>query len=271
VFKLGILSDELSNAPHTACEMAALLGLRYLELRSYHERRAPRGMTDQQMAELRQLADDWGLRFSSISPGLWKVKPEPQLLERERQEIFPRSLDLCEALGAQVMVSFTPLAEESERGKFSEELKDDLHAMAEQAAARDIVIAIENEPVCVASSTPLVAQLLEQVDHPNLQLNWDPGNDAFSGQGTGEENWPAAERYLGHVHVKDYTYQPDGSMQIADLGQGDAHWEFCLRKLAEIDYDGYLILETHQFPGLNSSQRAILVLRRLLTQLGLEW
>ncbi|HEY3396456.1 MAG TPA: sugar phosphate isomerase/epimerase family protein [Armatimonadota bacterium] len=268
--KIGCLSDELSPAPRLACELAALYGLDYLELRMWFNHRAPLGMREADMLETRKIADEWGLSYPSISPGLFKLPPDSTERERHAGELFERSLDLCEVLGAKVMVSFTPIVPEEDRGKWDGRLLEEFRAMGEQAQARGVTIAIENEPVCVASSAPLVAQLVSEIRHPAVKMNYDPGNDASSGQSTGPQAFPVVKPHLVHVHVKDYV-RGVGGHRVADVGEGDSDWRYILRQLRDISYSGLLILEPHNVPQMVSSQRAVLALRRLLAETGVEW
>jgi sugar phosphate isomerase/epimerase len=266
--KVGILSDELSPVPAMACEMAALYGIRYLELRGWYRHRAPLGMTEKDMREVREAADAWGLRFGSISPGLFKVPADSPEVAAHTGDFFAKCLDLCEVLGAKMMVSFTPIVPEERRGQWSPQLVEDFRALGEQAQARGITIAVENEPVCVASSAPLVARLVAEVNHPAVGSNWDPGNDAFSGQSTGPQSYPLVAPHLRHVHVKDYL---PGQHQVVDLGEGGADWRWILAQLKQAGYSGFLILEPHGRPQLTSTQRAVLALRRRLAEIGVEW
>lgn len=266
--KLGILVDEFSPVPETGCELAALYGVKYLEMRGWYNHRAPLGMSDADMQRARQAADDWGLAYSSISPGLLKVPPDAPERRRHVTELFPRSLDLCEALGARIMVSFTPIVPEDQRGQWDPALVDDFRAMGEQAQARGVILAVENEPVCVASSAPLVAQLVTEIAHPAVRANWDPGNDAFSAQSTGPQSWPHVQPVLAHVHVKDYYV---GQTQVADLGEGYADWRWILPTLRDAGYAGFLIIEPHNRPQVVSSPRAVMMLRRRLAEAGVAW
>ena len=268
--KVGMLSDELSPAPRTACELAALYGLKYLELRMWYRSRAPQGMTEQDMQDVRTNADDWGLQFASISPGLFKVEAGSPELQNHAGDLFDKCLDLCEVLGAKVMVSFTPIVPVEERGNWDTWLVESFRALGEQAQERGITIAIENEPVCVASSAPLVAKLVEEIKHPAVRMNYDPGNDAFSAQSSGPEAWDAVRPVLGHVHVKDYVAE-EGRARPVDCGRGGANWCYIMSQLKAINYGGLLVLEPHDSPLIVANQRSILALRRLMAEAGVPW
>ena len=266
--KLGILSDEMSPVPALSCEMAALYGIHWLELRMWYNYRAPVGMTDRDMQEVRSLADGWGVAYGSISPGLLKIPLESDERQAHVTDIFDKSLDLCDALGARVMVSFTPMVPDERRGQWDSQLLEEFRVMGDAAQARGITIAIENEPVCVASSAPLVARLVHEIAHPAVKMNWDPGNDASSAQCTGPEAWPVVSPVLKHIHVKDY---PLGTWHVTDLGEGASDWKWILATLKEHNYPGFLIIEPHGRPQLASSTRALMILRQRLAEAGVEW
>ena len=266
--KLGMLSDEMSPVPGMACELAALYGVKYLELRSWFNYRAPLGMSEGDMADVRAQADSWGVQYGSISPGLLKIPMESEEREGHVSELCEKSLDLCEAVGAGIMVSFTPIVPEERRGQWDARLLEEFRVMGDAAQARGVTIAIENEPVCVGSSAPLVAKLVHEIAHPAVKMNWDPGNDAFSAQSTGPESWPHVHSVMRHVHVKDYF---SGVVKVADLGDGAADWKWIFPKLKEAGYAGYLILEPHNRPQVVSTMRAVMVLRQRLAEAGIEW
>ena len=268
--KVGMLSDELSPAPRTACELAALYGLKYLELRSWYNHRAPLGMSEADMTAVRQSADEWGLQFSSISPGLFKVEAGSPELESHTGDLFDKCLDLCDTLGAKVLVSFTPIVPVAERGNWGDALVESFRNLGDQAQARGITIVLENEPICVASSAPLTAKLCQEIGHPAVRMNYDPGNDAASSQSSGPEAWDEVRPVLGHVHVKDYNVE-GGFAEPVDCGRGAANWSYILAQLKQINYGGFLILEPHGSPLIVVNQRAILALRHLLAEAGVPW
>jgi sugar phosphate isomerase/epimerase len=268
--KVGMLSDELSPAPRLACELAALYGIKYLEMRIWYNFRAPQGMSEHDMLEARRNADSWGLQFSSISPGLFKLPAGSPELETHTGELFDKCLDLCEALGSKVIVSFTPIVPVEERGNWGEDLVESFRALGEQAQVRGLLLVIENEPICVASSAPLVAKLVEEIRHPAVRINYDPGNDASSAQSTGPEAWDLVRPHLGHVHVKDYSHDAGGA-HVVDCGRGGANWCYIMSQLKQINYDGMLILEPHDAPQFVGAQRAILALRRLMAEAEVPW
>src|SRR5205814_602971 len=76
--------------------------------------------------------------------------------------------------------------------------------LADQAAQRGLLIALENEHACNIATGDESARLLAAVDHPALTLIWDPANALVAGEEAfpeGYEKLPGSR--IGHVHVKD--------------------------------------------------------------------
>ena len=265
--KISILSDEISRDPQTACELAAQWGLKHLEFRMWMNSRAPVGMTDADMRQVRRFADDFGLDFPSISPGLFKLRTDDPLYPEHCGAFRERCFDLAEALGASIVVVFPPLcASHDDWAAWPEHVVADLHTAAEAAQKCGLTIALENEPACYAGSGHTLAQLLAAVDHPAMRANWDAGNHTSA---TGEDfsaAYAALKPWYLHTHVKDYVV--DGGRHAVTPGEGGVNWPGQLKALQADGYSGYLVLETHFLPKVAGSRRCFAALREMLAAIG---
>ncbi|MEN6304760.1 MAG: sugar phosphate isomerase/epimerase family protein [Armatimonadia bacterium] len=266
--KLSILSDEISVDPVAACELAADWGLKYLEFRLWMQFRGPNGMSDQDMQRTRKAADDYGISFPSISPGLFKLKLDDPAYADHCGAFQDRCYDLAEALGAKIVVLFPPLCTSyDEWYDWPVRVVDDIRAAAERAAARGLTLALENEPACYAGGGQALAKLVAEINHPNLRANWDPGNHTHA---TGEDfraGYEALRPYHLHTHLKDYR---SGERMAVPPGEGDVDWPGQLQALKADVYDGLLVLETHFVPKIAGSKRCVDAVRRMLADLGEE-
>jgi sugar phosphate isomerase/epimerase len=267
--RVSILSDEISVDPVAACELAASWGLRHLELRLWMNTRAPVGMSDADMWRVCAVAGDFGLDFPSISPGLFKLRLDSPEYQEHCGPFRERCFDLAEALGAPLVVLFPPLcASYEEWDSYPEHVVDDLRACAEAAAARNLVLALENEPACYGGSGQSLARLLAAVDHPNLRANWDPGNHTNATHEDYRAGYAAIRPYHVHTHVKDYDTATGGS--AVPPGEGSVNWVGQLQALKDDGYEGLLVLETHFVPKIAGSGRCVEGLRNLLARIGEE-
>lgn len=266
--KVSILSDEISVDPVAACEIASDWGLKHLEFRLWMQYRGPEGMSDQDMANVKRAADDYGLDFPSISPGLFKVKLEDPKYVEHCGPFRERCYDLAEALGAKIVVLFPPLCDSYDLWyDWPARVTDDLREAAEAAGKRGLTLALENEPACYAGSGQSLAKLVAEINHPNLRANWDPGNHTNASKESFRAPYEALKPYHLHTHVKDYT--PERSLAVPP-GEGDVDWPGQLQALKDDDYQGLLVLETHFVPKIAGSKMCYERLCRMLAEIGEE-
>lgn len=266
--RISILSDEISVDPLAACELAADWGLKHLEFRLWMNTRAPHGMNEGDMKRVRQIADDFGLDFPSISPGLFKIKLDDAAYDDHCGSFQQKSYDLAQTLGAKIVVLFPPICGDHDKWfDWPAHVVDDLRQAAENAAARGLTLALENEPICYGGSGQALARLIGGINHPNMKANWDPGNHTCA---TGEDfraGYEALKPFHAHTHVKDYRGLTAGAMIP---GEGDVDWPGQLTALKTDGYGGLLVLETHFQPKIAGSRNCVERLRELLAQIGEE-
>jgi sugar phosphate isomerase/epimerase len=283
--KLAVVTDELSDDPETALELAAEMGLRYVELRGVGGRRVPR-LDPYWRRRLPQLLDRFGMQVVAISPGLFKIPlPEPvpegfqvlrwQDLEesaRERRQaavladhrtaLLEESLAFARDLGCRLIVTFgivkTPGA--ATIPPLVPELLGEAARTAERAG---VILALENEHICWADTGERTAALVRQIGSPALRANWDPGNAFAAGERPYPDGYAAVRGLVAHVHVKDARRAASGAFEWAT--QGEIDWTGQVRALRADGYDGHLVIETHTRPKV-AAVRA--TLRRLQEALG---
>jgi len=92
------------------------------------------------------------------------------------------------------------------------------------------------------SSPSLAYLLLKNFDPAQVGVIFDPGNMVVEGR----EDWMVGVEvlgdYLGHVHVKNASWQKDGNWNWRwdELDSGMVDWEEVMGALFSVDYEGYL-------------------------------
>jgi L-ribulose-5-phosphate 3-epimerase len=120
-----------------------------------------------------------------------------------------------------------------------------LRELADQAAERNLIIGIENEHACNIATGAETARLFAAVDHPALQVIWDPANALVAGEAPfpdGYEQLPISR--IVHVHAKDCTVA-NHVPTFGPLGEMGIDWRGQLAALARDGYRGAISLETH--------------------------
>ena len=179
-----------------------------------------------------------------------------------------RILDLAERLDTKLVRIFSFRPPAGREAEHVDESLSRLKALAEVAAARGLVLVMENETGMVGDIPERCRTLLQGVDSPSLRFVWDIGNFPHCGVDRAvDRGWPLLGRYVAHVQVKD-TRLADRAMTVAGAGDGQALR--LLGKLRDAGYRGFLALEPH-LGGSNVAegmQRAARALRSLMGDAG---
>jgi L-ribulose-5-phosphate 3-epimerase len=244
MFKLAVITDEISQDPTVAAAMVREFGGHGLEIRSAWEK-GPHEFDDADIARLKQIIEGHGLRICGIASSVFKCHLGVAEEEREHLAILHRCIALAHALDTNLIRVFTfwqqpgpppwePIAE-----TFREPLR--------LAAQEGIILGIENERSTMAASARRVADFLALVDHPRLRAIWDPGNEQANPEGSGAfpGGYETLKPWIVHVQLKDVKCLPNGTRASVRLGTGDIDYLGHLKALKRDGYGGYLSLETH--------------------------
>jgi sugar phosphate isomerase/epimerase len=256
---IGAVTDEFSPDDFDGALVAmAGLGMTFAELRVVNGKNVV-DLSDAEIDAARAQVEKYGLRVLSLaSPVLKCTLPDaPPVAPQIQQDIFGsaygyydqprlahRAFEVAARMGARIIRVFSYWRTIDPEQCF-DRVAEALRELAGKAGERGVVIGLENEHACNIATAAETARLLAAVDHPALQVIWDPAN-AFV---AGETPFPEGYRRLplsriAHVHAKDCrvddhvpTFGPLGEMGIDWRGQIDA--------LVRDGYRGGISLETH--------------------------
>lgn len=252
---LGPALDAMAGIGMTGAELRVLWGKNIMDLSTEELRRA------------RQLVADHGMEVISIaSPILKCVLPNVAEIDaRFQHDVFaskhtfedqPRladhAFDIAEMLGARIIRVFSYWRTVEPKATYPAVIEA-LNWLAEKAAARGLIIGLENEHACNVSTAADAAEVLAAVPHPNLQLVWDPANALCSGENPFPEGYAKLPKNrIVHVHTKDCHIE--GHRPVwGPLGTRAVDWKGQIAALLADGYHGWLSLETH-WPGPNNSK-----------------
>jgi sugar phosphate isomerase/epimerase len=141
---------------------------------------------------------------------------------------------------------------------------DRLGQAAERAASAGITLALETEEGYWADTGERTRKVVEQVNHPALRVNWDPGNAFCAGETPFPTGYSALRGLIQHVHYKDARRLPDGKSEFVTSGEID--WQGQVRALVLDGYNGYISIETHLRPKIASAKASFDRLCRLISE-----
>lgn len=275
--RICIVTDEISADPETAVELGAQWGIRDFELRGYYYDRVP-SITDHQKLRLKEVIRQYDARVVAISPGLFKFPlppTEPESIplpwldrvcydaweyskkqtEEHLNELLPATIDFAHEMGAKTIVSFAFSRDGYPAGLAPEPLLEYLFRAAEKVKAAGLQLAIENEFGFWADTGERTAEIVKRVGHPNLGINWDPGNAYCAGDTPFPDGYLSVKDRILHVHFKDVRRVPNGGCEFVEFGEID--WSGQLKALAEDGYQGYISIETHLRPKIAAAKSAL--------------
>ena len=181
--------------------------------------------------ECRALLDRHGLRCVSLS-GHAQLHTAEGLARLRRVLAAGRELDIA------VLNTFTGDAETPEEVEAFE-----LHVrlLADEAEVAGIRLCIETDSNLMPTAEAGVA-LLDRLDHPWIQINYDPGNVVYYAGAPPEQDIRFGLGRIGHVHLKDKR-GGKGVLDFPPLGEGELDLASMLRDLEGSGFAGPVSME----------------------------
>jgi sugar phosphate isomerase/epimerase len=244
---LDVALDAMSKVGMTAAELRVISGKNIIDL------------TDEEIARARASVEKHGMRVLGIASPLLKcVLPDaPELDKRVQHDVFAsshtfddqprlsrRAFEIAEKTGARFIRVFS-YWRTIEPERCLDRIVSALRDLADEARRRGVVIGLENEHACNIGTAAEAAKVLAALDHPALQLVWDPANALVLGETPYPDGYARLPRHrIGHVHAKDCHVQ-DHKPAWGPLGEMGIDWKGQIAALKRDGYDGAISLETH--------------------------
>ncbi|MFC5447751.1 sugar phosphate isomerase/epimerase family protein [Paenibacillus aestuarii] len=243
-FRLGIITDEVSQDLREAIAFAQQFGLQALELRSVNNKLLHQ-MEDAEIEEIRSLIADSGLELCGLSAPIFKCELDQEAELESHIALAQRYIAIAQRLNTKLIRGFSFWA----RAPFEAELPGivrQLQRIAPIFEQAGLTFVLEFDPSVYASNARKVARLIDEVASPAVKALYDPGNDLWDPDG--ETPYPDGYDYLQerirHIHLKD-AVKTDSGIEAVAIGSGLVDYRGLFRRLLRTGYDGYLVVETH--------------------------
>jgi len=248
MFKLAVISDEVSQDFQTVVDVSAEYKLNGVEIRSVWDK-PPQDLNDEDMAKMKAILDTAGVQVAGIASPFFKCDIDNEQERREHLDILKKCIEMAHFFGTNIVRGFAFW----KTGR-TEELWDTILEYYREpvriAEGEGIFIGLENESSTSLYNAKLTARFIEDVDSPNVRAIWDPANETYA-EG-GETPYPDAYNRLKakmiHCHAKDSAPNPEGILESVPVGTGIVDWKAQIKELLDSGYEGYLSLETHWRP-----------------------
>jgi sugar phosphate isomerase/epimerase len=192
---------------------------------------------------VRRQAAESGIAVPSVCLGYfnyqaWLTADDPET-RADARDAVRRAIDVAAGLDSEVVqVPFFGPAEITTE-THEDRVVRGIEAVAADAAAAGVTLAIED----TLSAAENLA-LLERIDSPAVAHYYDVGNATALGYDAAAELRELGS-HTAAIHIKDRMAEGEDPQQHGTmLGDADVDFEAVADALAEIGYDGWLILET---------------------------
>jgi sugar phosphate isomerase/epimerase len=240
MWTLSGFADEIADDFTTQCEVAAGLGLKFVEVRSAWGVNIL-DLDDAQLDTMKQTLAAHGLQVSSIGSPIGKIFIDEDFdphLERMRH-----AAEVAKFFDARYIRIFSFFIRDgSNPDDHQDEVLRRMRALAEVAETADVTLLHENEKDIYGDVPARCHDIVTSVDSPNLRLAWDPANFVQVGVRPFTEGYSLLRPYVVYVQVKD-ALLADASVVVA--GAGDGQVEETVRALRDDGFDGFFSLEPH--------------------------
>ncbi|HXJ97025.1 MAG TPA: sugar phosphate isomerase/epimerase family protein [Terriglobia bacterium] len=263
-FKLGIITDEISEDVDEALDFISGHSLRYCELREMWQKNIM-NLTRTELDRVKESIDRRHLQVSDIASPIFKYElpempahPDQALefhstfTERDTPMLLNRCFEIAHFFGTEKIRIFSywraPHPE-----KAYPYVRDRLAKAAELARQNGIILMIENEYDTNVGTGKELGRILRDVNSPNLRANWDSANAAMMNEVPYPDGYREVEGLFPHLHVKDVKRDPQsGELSWAPVGSGFIDWRGQLKALQQAGYTGTMSIETHFRPSGNA-------------------
>jgi len=257
-FKLGIITDEISEDLGQALDFITGFSLGYCELREAWNKNLM-NLSRQDLERAKQLIAKHHLRVSDLGSPVFKYNlPEmparpaekrdtflANFADQDTEELLRRSFELARFFGTTKVRIFSYWRVEAPEKAYPL-VRERLAKAAAEAEKNKIVLALENEHECNIGTGAELGRVLRDVNSPSLRGNWDPANAVMLGEVPYPDGYQHLRGLFPHMHVKDVKKDPQtGKLTWAPVGGGFIDWEGQFKALLEDHYEGTMSLETH--------------------------
>jgi sugar phosphate isomerase/epimerase len=257
-FKLGVITDEITQNFEQALQWAKGYGLEWVELRFVWEKYVTE-FTPDDVKRAQDLLAKYGLKVSVLDSAYFKTplpgteskfangKPDPLQSNFSQQNgILERAIARAKDFGTDKVRIFSFLRVQDPKTVLDRVAKE-LDRTAAIAQKESIRLVLENEFSCNVATGAEAAAMLDAVKSPALGLNWDPGNAYDAGETPFPNGYDLLDKKrMWHIHLKDAAPgAKPGESQWMPIGSGKIDFVGQFRALIKNGYEGTMSLETH--------------------------
>jgi L-ribulose-5-phosphate 3-epimerase len=258
MFRIGVITDQISIDLNRALGAVAELGLNQVEIHSIWGK-SVEDLTDEEAEKAKKLIDEWAFRVSNISPTsflMCSLEDDRKELEdwddyfmtkhgsySEHVESLKRSIALSKVFDTNRVRIFgfhrgTSFSNEEIMEKTAAKIAE----IARIAEKSGVILMLENCPYTSLDTMALTSKIVKRINSKNLKLLWDPANTMSVGKKPFPDDYSQGKDYIVHIHLKDKARNKWGELESVPIGRGEINYRGIFEALKEDNYQGTLSL-----------------------------
>jgi sugar phosphate isomerase/epimerase len=257
-FKLGVITDEITQDLDKALDFIVSYSLSYCELRELWGRNIMT-LPPSDLERAKQIIEKHHAQVAEIASPLFKYNlPEIPAQPSEKRDTFmatftdqdtesllKKSFQIARFFGTQKIRIFSYWRVEDPEKAYPH-VRERLAKAAAVAAQNKMTLLLENEPACNVGTGKELGRLVRDINSPALRAMWDPANAVVLDEIPYPDGYKHVRGLFPHLHVKDAKRDPStGKTRWLPVGSGDVDFRGQFQALLRDGYRGTISLETH--------------------------
>jgi sugar phosphate isomerase/epimerase len=245
MFKLSVITDEISQDLETVVKFANEFGLDGVEIRRVWDKSPQDLLEDVNL--INKTIKENNLKISCIASPFFKSNIDNLLEYDEHLNILRKCIEFAESLNCSIIRGFTFWRVGSIRERL-DEIIGKFQKPLEIIDDSNVILGIENEPSTHAGNGTELRIFLDELNSKKVKVIWDPGNDVWdqSGEVPYPNGYDQIKNDIVHVHLKDgFRGGTQGDHRYSAFGEGEIDYIGQFKALKKDGYTGYLSMETH--------------------------
>ena len=284
MFKLGIITDQVSMNFEKALKTIKEYGLEYIEIHALWDKNIEE-LTDDEISSAKKLITKYGLKISNIGSTCFlqchlRDNNETEIKSfsdhfiaifgdyKQHLDYFKHCIELCEIFETDKLRIFGFRKLEPFTDDTIDLIVEKFKKPVEIAKKAGITLVLENCPWTYLPNGALVSKVINKIKSIHLRALWDPGNAYVSGVEPYPDDYLNVKDLLGHIHMKDFKSLKKDTVII---GQGDINYQGLLSSLAKSNFQHVLSLEPENkdkiMGDVESCRQCIIEVRDILKRI----
>lgn len=288
MFKIGLITDQVSMDFEEALKFIREQGLEYIEIHALWNRNVEE-LEKEEALRAKKLVDAHGLKVSLISSTLFlqcHLEESGKAFKsiddyfitiegdyRTHLNALGRCIALADLFGCDKIRTFgfikeRDLSDDKAVSKIAEAMKEPV-GMVERAG---LTLVLENCPHTYLTHGSQTKRVIDEVGSKRFRALWDPGNALRSGGSAYPADYGIVRPYIAHIHAKDLIIGEKPRM--VPLGEGEVDYRGIFGSLLADGYDGIVSIEPEYVDKKGGRpegcRRSLHGVRRILSSLGVS-